>query len=407
MNRVALSTNSQSKDLLTVPQGPLAVPAQTLSKGAGSEERVLLTLVVPTYKEAKNVERLTKQLDDNLSAILPGQYEIIIVDDNSPDETWKVAQSLTAVYPRLRVMRRIDERGLSTAVVRGWQAAKGEVLGVIDGDLQHPPEILQPLWGKIQEGAELAVASRHVTGGGVSDWSLARRILSRGAQVIGLVILPEVVGRVSDPMSGFFLLRRGAIAGKSLSPVGYKILIEVLGRGDFGRIGEVGYVFQERELGESKVSGTQYVQYLKHLLTLRFALVPFRRFLRFGVVGLSGTFVDMGLFYLLRHSLPLNVVLCAGLSAEVAIINNFLWNERWTFRDFSGSQTGPRQRFIRLVKFNAICVVGLFFHLLILSALMNFFGTNEYVAKTIAIGLVTVWNYWINVNLNWRVTAVS
>jgi dolichol-phosphate mannosyltransferase len=407
MHQTTLSNSSCLADLLPVPCGPLTVPSQGPETDAGSTERIQLSLIVPTYKEAKNVERLVKQLDDNLSAILPGGYEIIIVDDDSPDETWKVAQSLLPVYPRLRVMRRTGERGLSTAVVRGWQAARGEVLGVIDGDLQHPPEILLPLWRKIEAGADLAVASRHVTGGGVSDWSVARRILSRGAQVIGLVVLPEVVGRVSDPMSGFFLVRRRGISGKSLSPVGYKILIEVLGRGQFASIGEVGYVFQERTLGESKVSSAQYVQYLRHLITLRCALVPFRRLLRFGMVGLSGVLVDMGLFYLLRHSSALPVVLCGALSAEVAILNNFMWNDLWTFRDASDSQPGTRRRLIRLLKFNAICFAGLFFHLMILGGLFKFFRMDEYAAKMIAIAVVTLWNYWINVNLNWRVTAIS
>jgi dolichol-phosphate mannosyltransferase len=105
------------------------------------------------------------------------------------------------------------------------------VLGVIDADLQHPPELLLKLWGEIKRGGDLAVASRHVEGGGVSDWSVIRRFLSRGAQTLGLIILPEVIGRVSDPMSGYFMVRRRCIAGRTLSPLGYKILIEVLARG--------------------------------------------------------------------------------------------------------------------------------------------------------------------------------
>jgi dolichol-phosphate mannosyltransferase len=126
---------------------------------------------------------------------------------------------------------------------------------VIDADLQHPPEVLLQLWNEIQRGADLAVASRHVEGGGVSDWSVARRFLSRGAQTLGLMILPGVIGRVSDPMTGYFLVRRACIAGKTLSPLGYKILIEVLGRGNIRWIGEVGYVFQERQAGRVRLLG--------------------------------------------------------------------------------------------------------------------------------------------------------
>jgi dolichol-phosphate mannosyltransferase len=166
-------------------------------------------------------------------------------------------------------------------------------LGVIDGDLQHPPEVLTQLLQKIEQGADLAVASRHVDGGGVSSWSAVRRFLSRGAQLLGLVVLPGVLGRVSDPMSGYFMVRRQAIANTRLNPVGYKILLEVIGRGRIGQIAEVGYVFRERKEGESKVTWKQYIEYIHHLLRLRIATgrlgkisrrlnFPLGLFLRFG-----------------------------------------------------------------------------------------------------------------------------
>lgn len=167
------------------------------------------------------------------------------------------------------MVRRCGERGLATAVVRGWQVARGDVLAVIDGDLQHPPEVLLDLWREVERGADLAVASRHVAGGGVSDWSLRRRALSRGAQLIGLALLPGVVGRVSDPMSGYFMVRRAAIADRELSPLGYKVLLEVVGRGSIGSITEVSYVFRERTDGGSKVTFGVYVDYFRHLARLR------------------------------------------------------------------------------------------------------------------------------------------
>src|SRR5262249_28081725 len=158
---------------------------------------------------------------------LSGRYELIVVDDDSPDGTWAVALRLADRHPALRVMRRRGEKGLSTAVVRGWQAARGDVLGVIDADLQHPPEAVERLWAEMARGADLATGSRHVSGGGVSHWSAVRRALSRAAQLLGLCVLPGVVGRVSDPMSGYFMVRRSAIAETTLSPLGYKILIGV------------------------------------------------------------------------------------------------------------------------------------------------------------------------------------
>ena len=246
------------------PTGVLVVPAECR---AGA--RVRLSVVVPTFNERRNLEALIQQLTELLNPEFGNDYEIIVVDDDSPDRTWALAAELTTSYPTLRVVRRQGGRGLSTAVIRGWQVARGDVLAVIDGDLQHPPEALVRLWKAIDARVDLAVASRNVEGGGVSDWNLARRMLSRGAQGIGLLLLPGVLGRLSDPMSGCFMVRREAIAGCLLNPLGYKILVEVVGRGRIRSIAEVGYVFRERAEGASKVTLRIYLEYLQHLARLR------------------------------------------------------------------------------------------------------------------------------------------
>ncbi|MEP6489770.1 glycosyltransferase [Microcoleus vaginatus GB2-A3] len=400
----------QPNQVLPVPSGPLQIPAiQTFGSTfvhAGTS-LIYFSLVIPTYNECRNIQSIVEKLSQLLDGILPGNYELIVVDDDSPDRTWEVALSLTPEYPQLRVMRREEERGLSTAVIRGWQAAQGEVLGVIDADLQHPPETLLQLLAEIQRGADLAAASRHVGEGGVSDWSVVRRFLSRGAQTLGLVILPGVVGRVSDPMSGYFMVRRTCIAGKTMNPAGYKILIEVLGRGDIRWIGEVGYVFQERQEGDSKVTWKQYIEYLQHLLRLRFARWPMGKFLRFGIVGFSGVFVNMGVLYVLFDILGLGLTRSLIVAGELAIISNFLWNDLWTFGDISKRQPGSRQRLKRLLKFNTICLMGLILNVLLVNLLFNVLGMNKYLANLIAIATVTLWNFWINMKLSWRVTDVK
>ncbi|MEZ2252182.1 glycosyltransferase [Microcoleus sp.] len=401
---------NQVNQLLPVPTNPLEIPAApTVASNSATtgEPPIYFSLIIPTYNECQNIKKIVEKLSQLLDGSLAGDYEMIVVDDNSPDRTWEVALSLTLDYPQLRVMRREHERGLSTAVIRGWQAARGEVLGVIDADLQHPPETLLNLLAEIKRGADLAAASRHVAEGGVSDWSMMRRFLSRGAQTLGLVILPGVVGRVSDPMSGYFMVRRSCIAGKTLNPAGYKILIEVLGRGDIRWIGEVGYVFQERQEGESKVTWKQYIEYLRHLLRLRFARWPMGKFIRFGLVGFSGVFVNMGVLYVLRNFCKLELTRSLILAAELAIISNFLWNDLWTFGEISRRQRGNRQRLKRLLKFNTICLMGLILNVLLVNVMFNIFGMNEYLANLIAILAVTLWNFWINMKLSWRVTDVN
>jgi dolichol-phosphate mannosyltransferase len=411
-----MNTNS-SNSPLSVPCGALRI--SELTPDPKNENNImLLSVVIPTYKERDNIENVVNILSGLLDQTIPGNYELIVVDDDSPDRTWEVAENLIPDYPQLRVMRRQEERGLSSAVIRGWQAARGSILGVIDGDLQHPPEVLTQLWQKIEQGADLAVASRHVEGGGVSSWSVIRRFLSRGAQVLGLVILPEVVGRVSDPMSGYFMVRRNAIANTTLNPIGYKILLEVIGRGQIGEIGEVGYIFRERTEGESKVTWKQYVDYIQHLIRLRLSTgrigkisqkvnFPIGRFLRFGAVGFSGVFVDLTIFHLMRTVINLGLTRSTILSAEVAILNNFLWNDLWTFGDISRKQIGKRQRFKRFWKFNMVCLAGIIIQTLVINFLYNNLGMNQYLAKLIAIAVATIWNFWVNLKLSWRVTEVK
>ncbi|MBW4558600.1 MAG: glycosyltransferase [Trichormus sp. ATA11-4-KO1] len=406
--------------LLKVPTGTLQIPELPSASVDTDDLAVYFSLVIPTYKERDNIGNIIKILSQLLDELIPDNYELIVVDDDSPDRTWEVAQSLIEEYPQLRVMRRQHERGLSSAVIRGWQAARGHILGVIDGDLQHPPEILAQLLGAIEQGADLAVASRHIEGGGVSSWSIVRRFLSRGAQVLGLILLPAVLGRVSDPMSGYFMVRRSAIAGATLNPVGYKILLEVIGRGKVGTIAEVGYVFCERKQGESKVTWKQYVEYLHHLVRLRLSTgvlgrvnqkigFPIGRFLRFGLVGLSGVFVDMAILYLLSDPTTLALPLTRSkiIAGEIAIFNNFLWNDAWTFADVSMKQQQWHQRLKRLLKFNIICLAGLGLNVLVLNLVFNFIIPNRYIANLIAIAVATIWNFWINFKLSWRITDVK
>jgi dolichol-phosphate mannosyltransferase len=397
---VALTAVTSPPQLEPTPTGPLVIAKEV----DGAEPTLKLSLVIPTFNESKNIGELVGVLTGLLEGPLGGSYELIVVDDDSPDRTWEVALELAARYPKLRVIRRVGERGLSTAVIRGWQAARGEVLAVIDADLQHPPEVTVQLFQEIERGASLAVGSRHVEGGGVSNWSVLRRILSRGAQLLGLMILPGVLGRVSDPMSGYFMVRRSAIGGVELSPLGYKILIEVIGRGRIEWVSEVGYVFRERVSGESKVTWKLYVEYLRHLVRLRLDTLPIARFIRFALVGFSGVFVDMGLFYLLSDPSQLGwgLTRSKALAAEAAIINNFLWNDAWTFGDLVGKQRGLSHKLHRLLKFNIVCAIGLGLNIALLNVQFNWLHINRYVANLVAIAIVTLWNFWINMKLSWR-----
>ena len=227
-----------------------------------------MSLIIPTYNERLNIGILLKQVYEVLKET-GHAFEVIVVDDDSPDGTWHVVQEMMSEYPNLRVLRRLHERGLARAVVLGWQEAQGEILAVMDGDLQHPPETLVSLIEALEkQSADIAVASRHVGGGGVSKWNILRRGISWGATLAASWLLPGTLATVRDPMSGYFALHRSVIEGCTLKPEGYKILLEVLGRGQYRTVVEVPYIFIERQQGHSKLGLRQYREFVTHLLRL-------------------------------------------------------------------------------------------------------------------------------------------
>lgn len=193
------------------------------------------------------------------SALGPFTWELIIVDDGSPDGTADLAESYAGAHP-VRVLRRPGKAGLASAVLAGFAQARGDVLLVMDADLSHPPEAVPRLAAAIQDGADLAVGSRYVTGGGTEDWPLGRRVVSRVACLVGNVLVP-----MRDCTSGFFAIRRSALEGVTLNPIGFKIGFEVMARGRYKKAVEVPYVFRDRELGKSKFGRREIMQYLVQL----------------------------------------------------------------------------------------------------------------------------------------------
>ena len=216
----------------------------------------MLSIVVPTYNEAGSLPKLAERLH---AALAGRDWELIVVDDGSPDGTADIAASLAPRIP-VRVVRRAGKAGLASAVVAGFGAARGDVLLVMDADLSHPPEVVPALADAIETGADLAVGSRYVSGGGVMDWPLKRRVVSRAACLMGNALVP-----VRDATSGFFALRRSVIDGVKLNPIGFKIGFEVIARGRYRKVVEVPYTFRDREQGSSKFGRREVGQYVQQL----------------------------------------------------------------------------------------------------------------------------------------------
>jgi len=218
-----------------------------------------LSIIVPTYNERENIKPLIERIGETLRQ---GDYEILVVDDNSPDGTAGVAESLSKDYP-VRIIHRPGKLGLASAVVEGIGKAEGDIVGVIDADLQHPPELVAQLVEAVVEGNDIAIASRYVQGGGIENWSLLRKIASKGA-----ILLARPLTKAHDPTSGCFFLNKEVVMGTEFKPAGFKILLEILVKGKYERIKEVPYTFRERGKGKSKLGLMEYARYLKLLYSL-------------------------------------------------------------------------------------------------------------------------------------------
>ena len=216
--------------------------------------------MVPTYNEAGGIERLIEALDAVFKANhLDG--EIVVVDDNSPDGTGAIVDQLSARYP-VRCLHRPGKLGLSSGVIEGWKFARpdSEALGAMDADFSHDPKVVVQMVRALENGYDLAIGSRYVPGGGIENWPARRKVTSLVA-----IALAKPLTRIRDITSGFFLVRRGALEGVELDPIGFKIGLEVIAKARYRKAIEVPYVFTDRVAGSSKLNGSEVLNYLRQL----------------------------------------------------------------------------------------------------------------------------------------------
>lgn len=354
-----------------------------------------ITLIIPTFNERDNIVPLLERIHQALSNY---NYKVLLIDDDSKDGTSEIAKSLSSKYP-VEVIVRKGKRGLASAVVDGINLTTDSILGVMDADLQHPPEALPDLIEAINDGADVVIASRYVKGGGCEGWSLSRRIVSKVAVSIAHLFLPQT-RRFKDPMSGFFMLGRSVVANASLEPTGYKILLEILVRGHYQHAVEVPYIFKTRSKGASKLNARQQIDYLKHILSLMKRTGELLRFIKFALVGTSGVEVNLGSYWLLTRLLHINQFIALGISFEVSVVSNFLFNNFFTFADRRVSRALPF--LVQFVKFNIISLGGLGIQEGSLWLLHTILNIHDIIAVAIGIVVATLWNYLLNTWWTWK-----
>lgn len=324
------------------------------SLGVSTNSRPRLSVIVPTYCEAGNIATMIAALDDSLAGI---RWEVIFVDDDSPDGTMSVIRSLGEKDDRVRGMRRVGRRGLAGAVIEGMLASGADIVAVVDADLQHDEKLLPRMLSDIESGsADLVIGTRYSQSGEAREgFSTARRISSEFATKLSNLLLRT---NVSDPMSGFFMIRRQLVdtIAPNLSPGGFKLLLDILASAPGGiRVREIPYVFRPRRVGKSKLDGLVIADFVGLLLSkLAGNWVPPRFFL-FALVGTAG---------LVIHLLSLRSAIIVGnasfntaqiFASFVAMTFNFFLNNVLTFRDrrLSGIQAVKG-----LLIFYVVCSVG-------------------------------------------------
>ncbi|QCU90683.1 glycosyltransferase [Thiomicrorhabdus sediminis] len=285
----------------------------------------MISIIVPTYKEVENLEPLSQMIAEAMVGL---DYETIIMDDNSQDGSIEKAQALSAHYP-IRLVNRTENRGLSPAVIDGFDEAKGEIVVVMDADLSHPASAIPKMVEQLQSrSSDFVLGSRYVEGGSIDDsWTLWRYINSVVATIPALPLT-----KVKDPMSGFFAVRKADIPEKQqLSPIGYKIALEVMVKGNFAKVSEVPIHFVDRVHGESKLTLSEQLKYLRHLRRLyQYKFKTKAEFIQFAMVGSSGFIVDLAVYLLLQMFGATHTV-ARAISFWPAVTWNWLLNRTITF----------------------------------------------------------------------------
>ncbi|AWI06118.1 glycosyltransferase [Clostridium drakei] len=354
----------------------------------------MLSVVVPVYNEEKNVEELVKRIKAVLTNI---EYEIVFVDD-SVDNTPQIIENMAMKDEKIKFIHRNNKTGLSSAVIEGFEIAKGDIIAVMDGDLQHPPEILNEMIKALYKGADIVIPSRFIPGGDDGGLNLFRKLISAGARYMAKALLKKV-RKFSDPTSGIFMFRREIINNKMLRAIGWKILMEILVIGEYKNPVEIPYKFCDRGFGKSKMSLKIQMDYIVHLFSLINRSKEDKRFYYFCMIGLSGVLVDMSVFILICHIFPkITVKTTSAISASVAIISNYILNSLITWGDKIEYKLKIKNELFNLkfIKYAAVCFTGVLIKFTVLLIIYNFLKFNKYLGNFIGIFCASFFNYYMS-----------
>jgi dolichol-phosphate mannosyltransferase len=360
-----------------------------------------LCVVVPVLNEALNVGPLVAAVDRVLAGIA---WEIMFVDDDSQDGTRYAIAAIARTDPRIRMIHRVGRRGLSSAFIEGAQASFAPYVAAMDGDLQHDEALLPKMLAALKDtasgqGAEIAIGSRYVPGGGIGEWDAKRAGMSSFATKLGQMVLKT---QVADPMSGFFMLRRATFdaALRNLSAIGFKILLDIIASLPTPpRIVEIPFQFRTRVAGQSKLDAGVMRDYLLLLVDKTVGhLVPVR-FVLFAGVGSIGVVLHMVVLLLALKTLGEPFGMAQSVATAVAILGNFVLNNLFTFGD---RRLRGNRAWIGLALFALISGVGAIGNLSVAAFLFGPQMTSWWIAGLVGAVMSLVWNYAVSSAIIWR-----
>lgn len=354
-----------------------------------------LSVIIPTRNEREIIARLLEAVRAALAGM---DYELVFVDD-STDGTDRLLAEAASADPCLTVLHRERGRGLASAAVEGLRRGRGDLLAVIDADLQHPPAMLPSLVTALQtSGADIAVASRYLPGAGRPGLSASRRLISQLTRRLAQVLL-RGARRTTDPLSGFFVLRREVVEDVALRPVGFKILLEILVRGRYGRVVDVPYVFAGRAEGRTKATIRQGTIFLRHVVTLTASNPADARLWKFLMVGASGVLVNIIAFWLLHDRLGLHYLRAGVAAGLLATGSNYTLNSLFTWAD---RPPGAVSTFLsRMGRYYVATWAGFLLYLALLWGFTHL-GVVPMLSNLLAVGIGGLLNYLMHNVWTWR-----
>lgn len=355
-----------------------------------------ISCIIPAHNEEENITPLINKLMGVLSSI-NDNYEIIVVDDNSTDNTGEILDRLSNEFSNVEVIHRTKDQGVGNTLRCGFSEARGDVIVTMDADLSHDPADLKILFDTFNQGYDLVLGSRYIEKG-CMDTATQRKIISRLFNMVAKLMTGVAI---KDLTTGYRIHKKEMLEDLDLSSTGFEIHVEIpLKAFTKGyKIGECPILYQKRKRGKSKLKylkeGPRYTK-----IVLSSSLNRFKTFLKFCSVGISGVFINMGILYMLTEFIGLYYMFSSALAIEISFISNFTLNDIWTWKGFGNPST--KSKLIRFLKFHSVYAGGLIINMSILYTLTEFVHIYYLISNLVGIGFATLWNYILSAKWIWK-----